>query len=69
MYPKIKAVGDFDPKYANLLEPAIRNNIKPGTIYIERVGVWWCVFRKKEEGMLRRGNYKALFDAVAAARN
>jgi hypothetical protein len=44
MYPKIKAVGDFDPKYANLLEPAIRNNIKPGTIYIERVGVWWCVF-------------------------
>lgn len=66
MYPRIKFVGPFEPRYANLLEPVDEALIKPRSVYIKRVDGWFCVFRKTKEGKARQGNYRSLIDAAFA---
>ena len=65
LYPRIKILSDFDPKYATIVEPA--THVTPGTIYIDRIDGWWVVFKKTKDGKIRRGGYKALINAVSAA--
>jgi hypothetical protein len=67
MYPRIKLVGTFDPRYATITEPASASSISPGCVYIERVDGWLCVFKKTKDGKVRRGHYKHMIDAVYAA--
>lgn len=66
MLPRVKLLGGSE-RYANITEPVTVAQIKPGTIYIEQVDEWWCVFKRTREGKLRRGAYKNIPDAVAAA--
>ena len=66
MYPRIKLVGRFDPRYAKITEPVTEAQIKPGTLFIMEVG-GWCVFKKTKDGKARKGAYKSIPDAVFSA--
>jgi len=67
MYPLIKIVGDFDPRYTHLVERTSDPYIKPGSVYIESAGGLLYVFKKTKDGRIRRGHYKSMIDAVYAA--
>ena len=67
MYPRIKCIGPFDPKFANLVDPTSEPYLKPRSVYIHSMDGGYYVFKKTDTGKIRRGHYKSLIDAVYAA--
>ena len=66
MLPRVNLLGTSE-RYANIITPITRDQIKPGMVYIQKIDDFWCVFKQTNAGKIRRGGYKTIPDAVFGA--